>query len=572
MIYGRHRGVIFLVLRRMRAPLAALITIFAVSVLGLTIVPGVDAQGEPARMSFFHAFYFISYTATTIGFGEVPTTFTEAQRMWVLVCIYLSVVGWAYTLGSLFALLQDKTFQDALRTERFAREVRRLSEPFYLVCGYGETGRLVTRALDHMGMRVVALEMDPAKAAELDLHGLYADVPTLVADAGQPEALRIAGLEKPQCKGIMALTNNDETNLAIAITARLLAPGLPALCRCQTTEVAANMASFGTRHIINPFEKFGEYLALALHSPSAFHLLEWLTGIAGNEVKPHRDPPRGHWVLCGYGDFGRLLARALDEEGMRVTLIDREPPPDGTRYRWVRGDGTGAPALLEADIRGACGVVACTGNDVNNLSICVTARELNPGVFVVVRQNHFGNNPLFEAFESDASVVPSRIIAHECLAILTTPLLAPFLTRLKASREDWAAALLKRLTERFGWRVPLVWSVRVNAREAPALFSLLMPAGPEVTLEALLRDHGRRDQALECEVLYISRDDGSNTLLPAGNYAVRPGDELLLVGRRPARSHLALTLENPNTLDYVLTGNDAPGGWIWQQLARRGRP
>ncbi|MCB1889238.1 MAG: NAD-binding protein [Rhodocyclaceae bacterium] len=569
MIYSRHRGVIFLVLRRMRAPLAALITIFAISVLGLTIVPGVDANGEPARMSFFHAFYFISYTATTIGFGEVPTTFTEAQRMWVIVCIYLSVLGWAYAIGSLFALLQNKTFQNALRTERFAGEVRRLSEPFYLLCGYGETGRLVTRALDHMGMRVVAIEIEPRKAAELDLHGLFADVPALVADAGQPDVLRLAGLEKPECLGVMALTNNDETNLAIAIATRLLAPKLPALCRCQSVEVAANMASFGTRHIINPFEKFGEYLALALHSPSAFHLLEWLTGITGNEVKPHRDPPRGTWVLCGYGDFGRLLARALDEEGMTVTLIDREPPPDGTRYRWVRGDGTGAPALLEADIKSACGVVACTGNDVNNLSICVTARELNPDLFVVVRQNHFSNNPLFQAFDSDAPVVPSRIIAHECLAILTTPLLAPFLDHLKASREDWASRLLQRLTGRFGWRVPPVWSVRINAREAPALFALLMPAGPEVTLDALMRDHAKRELSLDCEALYISRDDGSSTLLPSPDYAIRPGDELLLVGTRQARNHLALTLENPNTLDYVLTGNDMPGGWIWQRLSRR---
>ncbi len=569
MIYSRHRGVIFLVLRRMRAPLAALITIFAISVLGLTIVPGVDAHGEPTRMSFFHAFYFISYTATTIGFGEVPTTFTEAQRMWVIVCIYLSVIGWAYAIGSLFALLQNKTFQDALRAERFARDVRHLAEPFYLVCGYGETGRLVTRALDHMGIRVVAIELDTAKAAELDLHGLFADVPTLVADAGQPEVLRLAGLEKPQCIGVMALTNNDETNLAIAIATRLLAPQLPALCRCQSVEVAANMASFGTRHIINPFEKFGEYLALALHSPSAFHLLEWLTGITGNEVKPHRDPPRGTWVLCGYGDFGRLLAHALDQEGMTVTLIDRDPPPDGTRYRWVRGDGTGAPALLEADIRSACGVVACTGNDVNNLSICVTARELNPDLFVVVRQNHFGNNPLFEAFDSDAPVVPSRIIAHECLAILTTPLLAPFLGHLKASREEWAASLLTRLTDRFGWRVPIVWSVRINAQQAPALFALLMPAGPEVTLDGLMRDHAQRDLPLECEALYISRDDGSSTLLPPVTYAVRPGDELLLVGTRHARNHLALALENPNTLDYVLTGNDMPGGWIWQRLSRR---
>ena len=63
---------IFLILRRMRAPLIVLITIFAVSVLGLTLIPGQDAAGQPTRMGFFDAFYFMSYTATTIGYGEIP--------------------------------------------------------------------------------------------------------------------------------------------------------------------------------------------------------------------------------------------------------------------------------------------------------------------------------------------------------------------------------------------------------------------------------------------------------------------------------------------------------------------
>ncbi|MCB1910125.1 MAG: potassium channel protein [Rhodocyclaceae bacterium] len=553
----------------MRAPLTVLISIFALAVLGLTVVPGIEVDGEARRMSFFHAFYFISYTATTIGFGEVPVEFSEAQRMWVTVCIYLSVIGWAYAIGSLFALMQDSAFQDALRTERFAREVRQLGEPFYLVCGYGESGRLVTRALDHLGIRVVAIERDPVKAAELDLHGLRADVPCLVGDAAKPQLVRLAGLEKPECQGVMALTNSDETNLAIAIAARLLAPAVPALCRTGSVEIEANMASFGTRHIINPFEKFGEYLALALHAPSAYHLLEWLTGIDGTEVRRHRDPPRGTWVLCGYGNFGRLLTGALESEQITVVLIDRDAPPDGARHRWVQGDGTCAPALRQAGIDKACGIVACTGSDVDNLSICVTARELNPDLFIVIRQNHFSNNALFEAFESDARVVPSRIIAHECLAILITPLLVPFLDEVKAAREDWAASLLERLTGRFGWHVPHVWSVRVDAREAPALSALVRLPKSDVTIDALLRDHAQRDRPLDCDVLYVHRDDGSRLLLPGPDYAIRAGDELLLVGDRLARSHLALTLENPNTLDYVLTGRDLPGGWIWQQLARR---
>ena len=67
--------VTFLVLRRMRTPLLILLGAYTVTVLGLTLIPGVDDQGQPWRMDFFHAFYFISYMATTIGFGEIPYEF-----------------------------------------------------------------------------------------------------------------------------------------------------------------------------------------------------------------------------------------------------------------------------------------------------------------------------------------------------------------------------------------------------------------------------------------------------------------------------------------------------------------
>ena len=137
----------FLMLRRMRASLNVLIIIYAVSVLGLTLIPGVDGQGAPWHMGFFHAFYFMSYTATTIGFGEIPYAFTHAQRLWVTLCIYLTVIGWAYAIGTLLGLLQDRGFRQAMAVQRFARHGRRIREPYYLIAGYGQTGRLLGHAL-----------------------------------------------------------------------------------------------------------------------------------------------------------------------------------------------------------------------------------------------------------------------------------------------------------------------------------------------------------------------------------------------------------------------------------------
>lgn len=65
-------NVLFIFLRRMRAPLITLIAAYAIALLGLVLMPGVDPEGRPWRLSFFHAFYLLTYTATTTGFGELP--------------------------------------------------------------------------------------------------------------------------------------------------------------------------------------------------------------------------------------------------------------------------------------------------------------------------------------------------------------------------------------------------------------------------------------------------------------------------------------------------------------------
>ena len=175
-------GLFFISIRRLRAPLVFIITIFAISTAGLALIPGIGPDGLPWRPSLFEAFYFVTYTATTIGFGELPYTFTNLQRLWVTAIIYLSVIGWAYLLGSLLGLVQDKGFQAALVAARFARSIRHLREPFYLLCGLGETGLMVARALDQLGHRFVALDADEARVLELDLGDFATDPPALAGD------------------------------------------------------------------------------------------------------------------------------------------------------------------------------------------------------------------------------------------------------------------------------------------------------------------------------------------------------------------------------------------------------
>ena len=361
-----------------------------------------------------------------------------------MVSIYALVIGWTYAIGSMFALLQDPNFKAIRVRQRFQRGVRHLREPFFIICGFGETGQLLGRFFERANMRYVVVDIDPARVDELLLMDHLSDVPGLAGDARNPENLIAAGLTHRDCRGVVTLTNDDGANLAVAISARLLNDKVPALCRAERREVADNMRSFDTAFVINPFDTFADYLALSIRAPAAYQLARWLTALPGSEVPRTHRPPKGHWVMCGYGRFGRAVVEAAREEGLEITIVDPHDPWD-VGLPWVRGLGTEAPTLQEAGIRRAVGIVAGTEDDVNNLSIVVTARDLNPDVYVVIRQNLQTNAPLFKAFPSDSMMVPSQIIAQECLANLTTPLLPAFLHRIKTRGNAWSLKVIEHL-------------------------------------------------------------------------------------------------------------------------------
>lgn len=563
-------GVLFLALRRLRAPLIYLVAVFALGIVGLVLIPGVDAEGRPWHMSVLQALYFMAYTASTTGFGEIPHPFSDTQRLWATLMIFASVFGWAYLVARLISLAQDRAFRAAVVGTRFARRVRALTEPFYLICGFGETGSLVGRALDDLGFRFVVVDIDETRVQELDLLDLLDllhAAPALTADAKLPANLLAAGLSHRYCRGVIALTNDDQANLAVAMAVRLLNPKIPVLARAMSRETAANHASFDTDHIINPFATFGRYLALAVASPGASQLLRWLTGMPGWTLRPETAPPHGHWVVCGYGRFGRECVRALRKQGLDVTIIDPSAQAeDGIQA--VRGVGTEAEPLRAAGTEGSVGIIAGTDDDVTNLSIVVTARQLNRNLFTVVRQNLQANHALFDAFDADITMVSSEIVAHECLARIHTPLLARFLLLAREQGEEWSDLLVARLKASLGEATPEIWSVAMTVSGAPALHRALLLEGATIRVGDLRRDPGDREAQLACEALHLTSGKKAS-LLPTDAIALAPGDELLFAGKPAARRAQLQTLRNVNVRDYVVSGIDRPGGWVWQRLVRR---
>ncbi len=556
-------GPIFLVLRRMRAPLIVLILVFSISVLGLTLIPGEQPDGGTEPMSFFDAFYFMSYTATTIGFGEIPYPLTIDQRLWVTISIYLAVVGWAYAIGTLLALLQDRPFRKSVETQRFARQVARIPEPFLALVGYGEAGARVARTLDARGRRLVVVDRSQDRIDALALEPLRSDAPALSANTRSPDTLMLAGLGSPRCAGIVALTDDDEVNLAVVQAVHLLRPGLPVIARADTTAARLRMAPFGGPTVVNPDDAFGDRLRVALRTPSLSRLVDWLILPPGDPLPARIHPPEaGEWVVVGSAGAAGEVVGELRAAGLPVSVVEpRSPGREGT------GPEEPGFAALAA---GAVGIVVAADRDTLTVSYVDAARRANPSIVVVARQESPANDALFAALAPDVLLVPSEVVAREVLERLSNPHLWLFLQSAKEQSEPWAAQVLQDLVACVGEPSPTVWEVTIDEVQAPALCRRLGP-GP-VTLGQLMASPWARADRLALMALMLERG-GERLLVPDEGLELAAGDMLLMAGAAGTQRAWDATLVEDDSLAYVLSGAAVATSWWGRRLLdRKGTP
>ena len=563
-----------MILRRMRAPFLLLICAYSIAILGMVLIPGVDDNGNVWHMSFFHAFYFVSYTATTIGFGEIPYPLSDAQRLWALLIVYTSVTAWFYALGKTISLIQDKTFRVAITQSRFKRNVEIIRRPFYLICGFGETGSALVRALSEEHFRTVVIEKDPASLSELKLNELLEYVPSFAGDASNPDHLELAGIKHKMCRGVIAVTASDKTNLKIAITSKLLHPDVPVVCRSEYKEHEENMLSFGTNYIVNPFDTFADIFEMAMHSPSLHLIYDWLTGVPNTRLTDPIYFKRGHWILCGYGRFGKVLFKHLRDNNITVTVID---PSEETleefrrdraneNFDFIVGHGTDNKTLIEAGMQNAAGIIAGSDNDSNNLSIIMTAKAITPDAFIVARQNLLINHELYDATKAQLIMRHREMLARKIRVIFLSPLLLNFLALANKRDTEWANITISRLSAIADNSRPHLWTVFINHDSAPAVASALQH-GRKITIGHITHDPAAHVKKLNCAALILVRDD-KEILLPDDDVEIKAFDRILFCGSRDIKLTMRWTLTVKRSLNYVMTLQNEPESYLWRKLHR----
>ncbi len=556
-----RRSTALLFFRRMRVPLIVLIAAYSIATVGFTLMPGEDADGNPWRMSLFDAFYVVSYTGSTIGFGEVPHEFSKAQRLWAMVSIYLTVIAWLFSIGSILSLMQDPAFAQAMRGARFRRAVRKYDQPFYLLCGFGDTGRLLTRTMTWLRHPMIVVDQDAKKIDSLSVETYTAPVNGFCMDARLPENLVEAGLQSRWCMGVLAATADDATNLKIAVTARLLNQRAAVYARADERHVADNMRSFQTAHVVNPAEEFVRRLRLLLTRPHLYRLYQWLRSSPEVAIPALPEPPQGRLILCGFGRFGKAVYQALRELDIDVTVVEENTELDDLPEGVIAGRGTQPETLEAAGVCTAVGLLATTRDDVDNLSILITARGLNENLFCGALANSWSSEILFRATEPDFLAQPGALIAGTIISHIRSPLLNHLFERLDGADDDLARQILERLApDPELAEQPELFTVRLSKKRAPALY-WLQEQGYKITVSLFQRHPTRPHERVPVEVLMFSRGDDDQLLPPPGT-ELESGDRLLVACPPGLAGRMRGLVENEASAYRALTGHELHQGWL----------
>jgi voltage-gated potassium channel len=138
-----------------------------------------------------------------------------------------------------------------------------------------------------------------------------------------------------------------------------------------------------------------------------------------------------HFILCGYGRVGRTVAEELEHAGVPFVVIDVNPASiasaaaDGRLV--VEGDATRDAILVQAGVERARGLITTVDSDANNVYVTLSARALNPGLFIVARANQEGAEAKLLQAGADRAVSPYTRAGRQIAELATRPRVADFI-------------------------------------------------------------------------------------------------------------------------------------------------
>ncbi len=213
---------------------------------------------------------------------------------------------------------------------------------------------------------------------------------------------------------------------------------------------------------------------------------------------------RDHYIICGFGRIGETIARELKARGTPLVVVENNPDNlprmEDADHNFIVGDATREETLLEAGIERARGLVAVVHSDASNVYIVLTARSLNPKLYIVARAEEKGAEQKLVRAGADKVESPYSMGGQKMAQTIMRPTVVTFMEL--AMKEGVA------------------WSMEEIAvgQDSPLL-------------GVPLKDSGIR-QKLNLILVAIKRADGEMLFNPSHDTPILAGDTLIALGLR----------------------------------------
>jgi voltage-gated potassium channel len=98
---------------------------------------------------------------------------------------------------------------------------------------------------------------------------------------------------------------------------------------------------------------------------------------------------KGHYIICGYGRIGKVVANGIKDEGFEVVIIEKDKEALSQlaqkKLLYIEGDATEDDTLLSAGLESARCLITVLAEDSANVFVTLTSRQLNPKISIVAR-------------------------------------------------------------------------------------------------------------------------------------------------------------------------------------------
>jgi len=140
---------------------------------------------------------------------------------------------------------------------------------------------------------------------------------------------------------------------------------------------------------------------------------------------------KDHFIICGFGRVGRGAAAELRHAGSPFVVVDSSPQRADMALQAgmlaLVADATRDEVLCAAGVERARGLVAALATDADNLFVLLSAKGLNPKLYVATRAAEEGAEEKMRRAGADAVYAPYAITGHRLAQSLLQPHVVQFL-------------------------------------------------------------------------------------------------------------------------------------------------